>query len=382
MMADKVKLFFAGDFCSKPSTSLIEVSDDLRNLVQSCDLSVLNFEVPLKPDIDLPARQIERFWQNDDTPDFLRDLGFSHFSLANNHAFDWSEEGFRKTRSALGDSAFGAGTYDEAYRVKKCEVNGLRIGFMALSYAAFAGVFDDPMQHEGLGCAYINDLRVNHDIMAAKKDVDYLFVLPHDGIEYIDVPLPETIARYRDFIDYGADGVIGSHPHCPQGWEEYKGKPIFYSLGNFFFNSKTTTGFKADKPHWYEGLSVVIEISDGEMGFNVFCTRNIDNTKLVLDNDSARLKHNATLCSYLSDDKLYRAYLRQECERLAKEKEVPIVDRTFHKETYKECTKILLSNWLGLKRTKNVSYDLSLRTLLKNDSRRNVLLRALREGDN
>ena len=39
---------------------------------------------------------------------------------------------------------------------------------------------------------------MNHDIMEAKKNVDFLFVLPHDGIEYIDVPMPETIARYRD----------------------------------------------------------------------------------------------------------------------------------------------------------------------------------------
>ena len=67
-----VKLFFAGDFCAKPSTSIIQVSDELRDLVQSCDLRVVNFEVPLRPNIKLPYQKFERFWQHDDVPDFLR----------------------------------------------------------------------------------------------------------------------------------------------------------------------------------------------------------------------------------------------------------------------------------------------------------------------
>ena len=139
---ESVKLFFAGDFCSKPSTSLITVPDDLKDLILSCDLKVVNFEVPLKPNITLPSQQYERFWQNDDVPGFLKNLGFNLFSIANNHAFDWGEQGFKKTKAALGEASFGAGTYDEAYLIKVCEINGIKIGFFALSYAAYTGVFD------------------------------------------------------------------------------------------------------------------------------------------------------------------------------------------------------------------------------------------------
>lgn len=78
-----VKLFFAGVFCSKPSTSLIHVSEDLKSLICSCDLKVVNFEVPLKPEIDLPKQDRERFYQNDDAPSFLIDLGFNLYSMAN-----------------------------------------------------------------------------------------------------------------------------------------------------------------------------------------------------------------------------------------------------------------------------------------------------------
>lgn len=361
-----VKLFFAGDFCSKPSTSKITVSDELKELIQSCDLKVVNFEVPLKPDVKLPPQRRERFFQNDDAPDFLRGLGFNLFSQANNHAFDWGDEGFKKTKAALGDAAFGAGTYDEAYKVKVVEVNGMKIGFMALSFAAYTGVFDDVTKHEGLGCAYINDFCVNHDIIEAKKQLDYLFVLPHDGIEYIDVPTPETIARYRDFIDYGADGVIGTHPHCPQGWEEYKGKPIFYSLGNFFFNSKEGYDFHCDKPHWYEGLCVVVTISDGELSWEVVNTKNVDNVRAEINHAEDRDKQNMQLCRYLSNREEYNRCFRKVCIKIGLGTEMRIIE------------KYVFKNWFDKIRKKPFTDDNGLVYLIKNDQRRSLLLYAMK----
>ena len=374
---NKVRLFFAGDFCSKPSTSKITVSDELKNLIQSCDLKVVNFEVPLKPIVKLPPQRRERFFQNDDAPEFLRSLGFNLFSQANNHAFDWGDEGYKKTKAALGDSAFGAGTYEEAYQVKEMEVQGVKIGFYALSFAAYKGVFDDVMNHEGLGCAYINDLRVNHDIMEAKKQVDYLFILPHDGIEYIDVPTPETIARYRDFIDYGADGVIGTHPHCPQGWEEYNGKPIFYSLGNFLFNSKEGYDFRADKPHWYEGLCVVMTIADGKLSWEVVNTRNNDNIGIEIDYVEDRDKHNNQICRYLFDKIEYKSYLMKVCKQLGLGKEMHIIDKTFHPNSLSKCTLLVLKHWFDKIRRKDFTNDNELNYLLKNDQRKNIIIRSI-----
>lgn len=360
-----VKLYFAGDFCSKPSTSKIIVSDELKNLIQSCDLKVVNFEVPLKPNVKLPPQSRERFFQNDDAPDFLRSLGFNLFSQANNHAFDWGDEGYKKTKAALGDAAFGAGTYEEAYKVKVMEVQGVKIGFYALSFAAYKGVFDDVMNHEGLGCAYINDLRVNHDIMEARKQVDYLFILPHDGIEYIDVPTPETIARYRDFIDYGADGVIGTHPHCPQGWEEYKGKPIFYSLGNFLFNSKATYDFRASKPHWYEGLCVLMTIDDGKLSWKVVNTKNVDNVGVEINHAEDRDKQNEQLCRYLTESEEYNRYFNKVCKKLGRVNEMKVIEKS------------VLKYWLDKIRRKELTKDDGLVYLIKNDQRRNILLRSI-----
>lgn len=370
-----MKIFFAGDFCSKPATSRIEVSDDLKSRIQSCDIRVVNFEVPLRPEgIVLPEQKRERFFQNDDAPGFLRGLGFNLFSIANNHAFDWGEEGFKKTKAALGVDSFGAGTYDEAYKVKVVEVKGKRIGFLALSFAAYTGVFDDVTRHDGLGCAYINDLRVNHVILEAKKDVDYLFVLPHDGIEYIDVPLPETIARYRDFIDYGADGVIGTHPHCPQGWETYKGKPIFYSLGNFFFNSKEGYDYRVtSRPHWYDGLCVMMTIEEGILSWEVINTLNVDNVGITLDANEDRVRHNNHLCSYLVDKDAYWSYLDTVCEKTGYGDLLSIVDKSIHPHHLKMVTLSVIKMWANRFKKKNSVNDQSLIRLLSHDCNRLLL---------
>jgi poly-gamma-glutamate synthesis protein (capsule biosynthesis protein) len=359
-----VKIFFAGDFCSKPSTSKISVSDELKSLIQSCDLKVVNFEVPLKPEVKLPAQKRERFYQNDDAPDFLRGLGFNLFSLANNHAFDWGVEGFKKTKAALGDAAFGAGSYEEAYRVKVMEVDGVKIGFLGLSFAAYTGVFDDVTKHDGLGCAYINDLRVNHDIMDAKKEVDFLFVLPHDGIEYIGIPTPETIMRYRDFIDYGADGVIAAHPHCPQGWEEYKGKPIFYSLGNFLFNSKESYDFHANKPHWYEGLCVLMVVENGSLKWQIVNTQNVDNLGIEIDSNEDRNNYNEQLCRCLTDQEEYDRRIKKVINKLGRVNEMKVVERS------------VVKHWFDRIRRKEFKDDDELAYLIKNDQRRNLLIRA------
>ena len=376
MLSDNnIRLFFAGDFCSKPSTSLITPSDELKSVLSSCDCRIVNFEVPLKPDIKLPPRKDERFFQNDDAPKFLRDLGFDLFGIANNHAFDWGNEGFMKTRGALGDASFGAGTYEEAYRVKIVELKGKKIGFLALSYAVYTWALQDIDERKGLGCAYINDLKVNHVIIEAKKNVDYLFILPHDGIEYVDAPMPETIARYRDFIDYGADGVFGTHPHCPQGWEEYKGKPIFYSLGNFFFNSKENTQYRVTKRvHWYEGRCVILSIKDQQLSWEVINTRNVDNIALEVDHSEESVLHNEYVCNLLTNKQAYDAYVFPLIKQKA-QSDMREIESLLQPKTIKQSLRALFNCIKGKKNTSSKK----LLYVFRNDLRRAWILRLLLE---
>jgi len=231
------------------------------------------------------------------------------------------------------------------------------------------------MNHSGLGCAYIHDLKVNHLIMEAKQNVDYLVVLPHDGVEFIDVPLPEIIARYRDFVEYGADAVIGTHPHCPQGWEEYQGKPIFYSLGNFFFNSKNDPSYRAwNRPHWYEGLCLVLEIDDNGLNYTLHNTYNKNNVELLLDRNPSRKDHNAKLCSYLVDEKKYQTYLKGAIKQTSLN-DLVLLDASKCKGNMKTRMKITAKRWLNGFKGIGKQNDPQIIEFMKNDSRQNALLR-------
>lgn len=371
-MSNPIRIFFAGDFCSKPSTQHLNISDELRAQMHTCHLRVCNFEFPLRP-VGCKAKN----YQNDDASIFLKNVEFDLFTLANNHTFDCGEEGFIKTRDALNGKICGAGTVEEAYQPKIIEINGLKIAFLSLSYAAKNGVFDEFSDKSRLGCAYLNDLSVNHIILQTRKVVDYLIVLPHDGMEYVDIPMPDTIARYRDLIDYGADAIIGTHPHCPQGWEIYHGKPIFYSLGNFFFNSKEQVDTHTDKPHWYEGLCVILTLSEQEVGFEILNTRNVGNRSIVMDNSEIRKLHNRQICQYLSDKNLYNQYLKEHVFEILKREDFRILDASAHRKPFHKTLSIWLHRLGHLITGRRHVNDEKMVTLWKNDARRKVLLQMM-----
>lgn len=76
-------------------------------------------------------------------------------------------------------------------------------------------------------------------IKDARAQCDLLFVYVHWGTENSTALEHAQIKGAREYIDAGADVIVGAHTHCLQGMEFYKNKPIIYSVGNFWFNSKT-----------------------------------------------------------------------------------------------------------------------------------------------
>ena len=137
----------------------------------------------------------------------------------------------------------GAGNNaDEAYAPVILDINGTRIGLLAFS-EFLKNIEADPPSHEvtdgqgnALGIAVIDDIKIKQAIENARDKVDVLAVLFHWGNEYQQKPRVDQIARARRVIDWGADMVIGNHPHVVQISEVYKEKPIYYSLGNFVFD--------------------------------------------------------------------------------------------------------------------------------------------------
>ncbi len=299
-----IKLSFFGDFvCKDPSQ--VTVDAEILKLLSESDVAALNFEAPIKCTGRPFTKSGPSIFQSEDCPLYLENLGFNVIQLANNHIMDYGPGGVLKTIEAFQNATvIGAGTKDQAYTTAVKDVKGVKIGFMSITQKEFGALDDFSSQHD-VGTAWLGYNEIDNIIRETKQRCDILIVLPHAGIENIDVPLPEWRLRYRKFIDWGVDAVIASHPHVPQGWEEYKGKNIFYSLGNFyFFKPGFEHASKASK-----GLCLALSIDDNcHITAKVLHTSFTD-TQIVL---SENKENDDYLCGLLVDDEKYQETIDRE----------------------------------------------------------------------
>lgn len=367
----RVKILFAGDFCAR-NPEKIELSEELKSIFDDCDIKCLNFEGPLKAGEPQIIKGSALLPQSDLSPKWCEENGFNVVSLANNHALDYGEEGLEKTIKSFGNSlTLGAGKWEEAYQVKYLEVKGMKLGFFSATQADFAALKDKWTDLGITGCPWINHYEVNQLIAEAKKECDFLFIMPHAGVEYMDVPLPEWRDRYRELINYGADAVIAAHPHVPQGWEIYNGKPIFYSLGNFFFDL-----FKSEenKPKdWDNGLLAVIKADHNGLSFEGIPISKSANLIKMNDEFENQIKINNEI---LYNNGIYLSRVNQYVLKFYKQREA-ILLRGFNAQKiswhWKSAARILYSLF-KLK----PKYDLVL-AHLRSESSRYIFSRALKK---
>lgn len=143
-------------------------------------------------------------------------------TIANNHIYDYGKQGITDTVNVLKENKIDI--CGEGYKIL-CNVQGVKFGFLGYT-----------------GWEYSKDLKekIKNDISELRKQGSQI-IIPyfHWGIErsYEPYDVQQNLARYS--IDNGADAVIGSHPHVVQSMENYKGKLIVYSMGNFCFGGNS-----------------------------------------------------------------------------------------------------------------------------------------------
>lgn len=180
------------------------------------------------------------------------ELGVDIVSLSNNHILDYGQDALADTFTVLdeiGIDYIGAGPdLNRARQLVTKEVRGKTIGFLAASrvvpsgewYARNAG--EGYEARAGVFTTY-DSTALCEEIRKAKEICDVVIVYAHWGIERQEVAADYQRILAKDYIDAGADLVVGSHAHVMQGVEYYKDVPIVYGLGNFLFSnyySRTT----------------------------------------------------------------------------------------------------------------------------------------------
>ncbi|HEX4167704.1 MAG TPA: CapA family protein [Bryobacteraceae bacterium] len=157
-------------------------------------------------------------------------------STANNHARDCASHGVEFTVNWLnshGIDPLGSSlSSSETHRGVVLARHGIRFGFLGYTYDQQNGNWHDVDER----IAVIDVGVMTGDVHRLAKRCDVVIVSMHNGIEYMPRPNQAQIAFAHAAIDAGATLVIGHHPHVIQPFEIYKGKLIFYSLGNFVFD--------------------------------------------------------------------------------------------------------------------------------------------------
>lgn len=236
--------------------------------------------------------------------DAFKMCGFNLVSLANNHILDYYKEGVLDTYRLFEENGIAhSGTGENLEKAREpaiIEKNGVKVGL--LSYTDMAEIVykgNPPISFiagkDKFGVAPKKRDYIIEDIKKTKPSVDLLIISLHWGIEESFDIADYQIKMAHEFIDSGADIILGHHPHQFQGIELYKGKPIFYSLGNFVFDQ--------NDPENQEGFIASLEYEENELkDLKLLPIRTINKSKVVLvkgDEAQQLLERQRLLCDKL-----------------------------------------------------------------------------------
>jgi poly-gamma-glutamate synthesis protein (capsule biosynthesis protein) len=196
--------------------------DGVRDIFEQDDFTLLNLECVLSNSTD----RVEKTWNLKGKPEYagiMTGSSVEAVSLGNNHTFDYGQSGLDETREVLNNAGiiFGFNDHVAAYTTE----SGLVVGIVSASQLSA----DE--KHANYIRDGIQELR--------EEGADLVIASCHWGIEgdHYANDYQQTLAH--KIVDWGADLVVGTHPHVLQGVEEYNGKIILYSLGNFCFGGNS-----------------------------------------------------------------------------------------------------------------------------------------------
>lgn len=219
------------------------ISEELTDIMNAADIMCLNNEFTYSTGGAPLAGKAYTFRALPERVEVLHQLGVDAVTLANNHVYDYGKEAILDTFAVLQEAGipyFGAGhDLEEAMAPLYLEADGKTIALVGASRAEKNRMTPQATETEpGILRCYDTTL-YKEAIAEAKANADFCIAFVHWGTEYSFDLEQVQLDTGKEYLDAGADVVIGAHSHCLQGMEFHEGKPIIYSLGNYWFNEKT-----------------------------------------------------------------------------------------------------------------------------------------------
>ncbi len=237
-----MKILVAGDISVQDraavalSTKKTIVWEGVKDLTSNHAHAFVNLESPVTQNKRVIYKD-GRCLKNDKAVlSLLKDYGFDLVTLANNHLKDFGNIGVSDTleelkKAGIGYVGAGANLYDS-----RCplilEEDEEKIGIINVCENELAIATEDTP-----GAHPLDLIELFYSINELRNHVNKIIVIVHGGCEYYQLPTPAMKKRYHYIADLGVDAILNHHQHCFSGFEVYNSVPIFYGLGNFYFDN-------------------------------------------------------------------------------------------------------------------------------------------------
>lgn len=266
-----MKLLIAGDLSLQDRTNktwqpqeLQDAFSDIRNVAKECNHAIVNLESPVTDNNCPILKDGPKLKNNSSVFNVIKYCGFDIVTLANNHLKDYGPKGVIDTIRECEEHhimCVGAGEDLSSSRKPIVIKDGcVSIGILNVCEHESSIAFSTKA-----GAAPLDFPNLYEDISSLRGHVDKIIVIIHGGREHYQLPTPRMKREYRMIADFGADIIVNHHQHCFSGYEIYKGKPIFYGLGNFFFDNPNKRNDK-----WNDGLLLQLNINEDKTEFVLF----------------------------------------------------------------------------------------------------------------
>lgn len=220
------------------------ISENAQSELAAADISVVNNEFVYEDGETPLAGKTYTFGAATENVKLLKIFSADLVTLANNHVYDYGEEGLISTLDTLDGAEIpyvGAGrNLEEASAIKYFVVKGRKIAFVSATEIEKFAKYTKEATENSPGVIKTIDTSLFCSVIAeAKANADYVVACVHWGIEGKNDFESEQRRMAEDYVKAGADVVIGGHPHRLQGVEFIEDTPVAYSLGNFWFSTGT-----------------------------------------------------------------------------------------------------------------------------------------------
>ena len=260
MSKEKTSIVFTGDigfdrYMDRRWEDDQLLSQPILDFFHSADHVAANVEGALIDAVDDGRRGVFFHAMNPAATKVLKDMHADIWCVGNNHTMDAGREGVistRKIAEEMGCLTIGAGLNEtEASEpIYLDEAGG--IGMFGVAYMAECIPATDT--EPGI-FRWDNMDAIKRRIDEVKSKCRWCVIVSHGGEEFTSMPSPYTRDRYLRFLELGADVVVAHHPHVPENYELFdNGKAIFYSLGNFIFDTNY------QRAHLYTDVGVLLKL--------------------------------------------------------------------------------------------------------------------------